>query len=78
MAWFKRDGAGYRLKIGREGLRFGEHQWFRADSLDEVIERLSMARQVIETSEALRAQIATNSRARSLRMQGSRKVKKPA
>ncbi|MGC5777584.1 hypothetical protein [Methylobacterium sp. NFXW15] len=78
VAWFKRDGSGYRLKIGREGLKFGEHQWFRADSLDDVIERLSMARQVIEASDPLKAQIATNSKARSERMQGSRKAKKPA
>ncbi len=78
VAWFKKDGAGYRLKIGREGLKFGEHQWFKADSLDEVIERLTMARQVIEANDALKAQIATNSKARSERMQGSRKAKKTA
>jgi hypothetical protein len=78
VAWFKRDGSGYRLKIGREGLRFGDHQWFAADNLDEVVERLSMARQVIEASEPLRAQIIANSRARSERMQGTRKAKKPA
>ena len=78
VAWFKRDGSGYRLKIGREGLKFGEHQWFKADSLDEVIERLTMARQVIEGSDALKAQIATNSKARSERMQGSRKARKTA
>ena len=77
-AWFKRDGSGYRLKIGREGLRFGDHQWFAAANLDEVIERLSMARLVIEASEPLRAQITTNSKARSERMRGSRKAKKPA
>lgn len=76
VAWFKPDGAGYRLKIGREGLRFGDHQWFRAATLDEVIERLQMARQVIEGSDALRAQIATNSKARSDRMQGARKERK--
>ena len=78
VAWFKRDGSGYRLKIGREGLKFGEHQWFKAADLDEVIERLTMARQVIEGSDALKAQIATNSKARSERMQGSRKTKKAA
>lgn len=78
VAWFKKDGAGYRLKIGREGLKFGEHQWFKADSLDEVIERLTMARQVIEANDALKAQIATNSKARSERMQGSRKARKTA
>lgn len=76
VAWFKRDGSGYRLKIGREGLKFGEHQWFKAADLDEVIERLTMARQVIEASDALKTQIATNSKARSERMQGSRKAKK--
>ncbi|KQO67249.1 hypothetical protein ASF18_11295 [Methylobacterium sp. Leaf89] len=76
VAWFKRDGGGYRLKIGREGLRFGDHQWFAAANLDEVMERLGMARQVIEASEPLRAQIIANSRARSERMQGTRKTKK--
>ncbi|CAO4148650.1 hypothetical protein GPNCGGLF_LOCUS2949 [Methylorubrum aminovorans] len=75
VAWFKRDGSGYRLKIGREGLKFGEHQWFKADSLDEVIERLTMARQVIESSDPLKAQIATNSKARGDRMKGTRKPK---
>ncbi|CAO4176032.1 hypothetical protein [Methylorubrum populi] len=78
VAWFKRDGAGYRLKIGREGLKFGEHQWFKAADLDEVIERLTLAQQVIEANDALKAQIATNSKARSERMQGSRKAKKTA
>lgn len=78
VAWFKRDGSGYRLKIGREGLKFGEHQWFKAADLDEVIERLTMARQVIEANEVLKAQIATNSKARSERIQGSRKAKKTA
>jgi hypothetical protein len=78
VAWFKKDGTGYRLKIGREGLKFGEHQWFAAATLDEVIERLTMARQVIEASDPLKAQIATNSKARSERMQGSRKAKKTA
>lgn len=78
VAWFKRDGSGYRLKIGREGLRFGDHQWFAAANLDEVVERLSMARQVIEASEPLRAQIIANSKARSARMQGTRKAKKSA
>jgi hypothetical protein len=78
VAWFKRDGSGYRLKIGRERLRFGEHQWFAAATLDEVIERLTMARQVIEGSDTLRAQIATNSKARSERMQGAWKTRKPA
>jgi hypothetical protein len=76
VAWFKRDGSGYRLKIGREGLKFGEHQWFKAADLDEVIERLTMARQVIEGSDALKAQIATNSKARSERMQGSTRIRK--
>lgn len=75
VAWFKRDGAGYRLKIGREGLKFGEHQWFAAATLDEVIERLTMARQVIESSDALKAQISTNSKARGDRMKGTRKPK---
>ncbi|WP_455977041.1 hypothetical protein [Methylorubrum populi] len=78
VAWFKRDGSGYRLKIGREGLKFGEHQWFKAADLDEVIERLTLAQQVIEANDALKAQIATNSKARSERMQGSRKAKKTA
>lgn len=78
VAWFKKDGTGYRLKIGREGLKFGEHQWFKAADLDEVIERLTIARQVIEANDALKAQIATNSKARSERMQGSRKTKKTA
>ncbi|UYW27713.1 hypothetical protein OKC48_04155 [Methylorubrum extorquens] len=78
VAWFKKDGSGYRLKIGREGLKFGEHQWFKAADLDEVIERLTMARQVIEANDALKTQIATNSKARSERMQGSRKAKKTA
>lgn len=78
VAWFKPDGSGYRLKIGREGLRFGDHQWFKAATLDEVIERLTLARQVIEGSDALRQQIATNSKARSARMQGARKERKKA
>ena len=77
-AWFRPEGAGYRIKIGREALKFGEHQWFLADSLDEVIERLKLARQVIEASDTLRAQIAANSKARGERMQGARKAKKPA
>lgn len=78
VAWFKRDGSGYRLKIGREALKFGDHQWFAAATLDEVIERLTMAQQVIESSDALRQQIVKNSNARSERMQGARKAKKPA
>ncbi|MCK2054754.1 hypothetical protein [Methylobacterium sp. 37f] len=77
-AWFRPEGAGYRLKIGREALRFGEHQWFAAANLDEVVERLKMARQVIEASDTLRAQIAANSKARGERMQGARKARKPA
>ncbi|WP_426313495.1 hypothetical protein ACN9MF_17905 [Methylobacterium fujisawaense] len=78
VTWFRPDGSGYRLKIGREGLKFGEHQWFAAATLDEVIERLRMAKAVIEGSDALRAQVATNSKARSERMQGTRKPRKPA
>lgn len=78
VTWFRPDGSGYRLKIGREALKFGEHQWFAAATLDEVIERLRMAKAVIEGSDSLKAQIATNSKARSERMQGTRKAKKPA
>ncbi|WP_342162542.1 hypothetical protein [Methylobacterium sp. SD21] len=78
VTWFKRDGAGYRVKIGREALKFGDHQWFAAASLDEVIERLKMAKEVITNSEALRQQIVRNSNARSERMQGTRKAKKAA
>ena len=53
-AWFRPEGAGYRIKIGREALKFGEHQWFLADSLDEVIELINLSRQVYVVSDHIR------------------------
>lgn len=67
VAWFKRDGRAYWVKIGRRALKFGEYQWFAAATLDEVIERLKMTKEVISDSDAFKQQIVQNSNARSER-----------
>ncbi len=78
VTWFRPGGSGYRLKIGREGLKFGEHQWFAAATLDEVIERLRMAKAVIEGCDALRAQIATKQQGAQRAHAGRTEDRKPA
>ncbi len=59
--WFRKDGNGYVLRIGRNALEIAGSKLFRAQDLDGVIQLLNAAKVAIETDKALQDTIATNS-----------------
>ena len=75
--WFRKDGAGYVVRIGRNGFEVAGSKLFRADDLDGVVTILNAAKQAIQADKKLQEEIAIHSMERSERLkQGSAKGSK--
>lgn len=76
--WFKREGAEYIVRVGRNAFEIAGSKLFRAKDLDTVIELLGAARQGIKEDKALQQVIAKHSEARSERLKEGRAKGKAA
>ena len=74
--WFRRDGAGYVVRIGRNAFEIAGSKLFRAADLDKVVEILTAAKTTIEQDKKLQDTIALQSLERSERLKKGRAKKK--
>lgn len=70
--WFKREGAEYIVRIGRNAFEIAGAKLFRAKDLDAVVELLGAAKQAINEDKALQQVITKHSEARSERLKAGR------
>ncbi|MGO1160854.1 hypothetical protein ACTOV4_02725 [Brucella sp. C7-11G] len=70
--WFKRDGAEYIVRIGRNAFEIAGSKLFRAKNLDAVVELLGAAKQAIRDDKQLQQVIAKHSSERSERLRVGR------
>lgn len=73
--WFRKDGAGYVVRIGRNAFEIAGSKLFRAADLDKVIELLAAAKAAIQQDKKLQDVIALHSLERSERLKKGRKAK---
>lgn len=74
--WFRKDGAGYVVRIGRNAFEIAGSKLFRAEDLDGVAKILTAAKQAIQQDKKLQDLIALHSLERSERLAAGRKKKK--
>ncbi|HWV32182.1 MAG TPA: hypothetical protein VN038_21120 [Dyadobacter sp.] len=74
--WFRKDGAGYVVRIGRNAFEIAGSKLFRAADLDKVVEILTAAKMTIEQDKKLHDTIALHSLERSERLKKGRAKKK--
>ncbi|MBB2905815.1 hypothetical protein FHR76_002197 [Rhizobium sp. RAS22] len=74
--WFRKDGAGYIVRIGRNAFEIAGSKLFRAVDLDKVVEILNAAKMAIEQDKKLQDTIALHSLERSERLKKGRAKKK--
>ncbi|CDZ31175.1 Hypothetical protein NGAL_HAMBI490_60540 [Neorhizobium galegae bv. officinalis] len=70
--WFRKDGAGYVVRIGRNGFEIAGSKLFKAADLDVVVEVLKAAKDVIQADKKLQDTIALHSMERSERLKVGR------
>ncbi|GAA5657114.1 hypothetical protein Brsp06_03488 [Brucella sp. NBRC 13694] len=70
--WFKKDGAEYIVRIGRNAFEIAGAKLFKAKDLDAVVELLGAAKQAINDDKALQQVITKHSEARSERLKEGR------
>lgn len=70
--WFRKDGAGYVVRIGRNAFEIAGSKLFRASDLDKVVELLVAAKAAIEQDKKLQDAIALHSMERSERLKAGR------
>lgn len=70
--WFRKDGAGYVVRIGRNAFEIAGSKLFRASDLDKVVEILNAAKMAIEQDKKLQDNIALHSMERSERLKAGR------
>ncbi|UPA25362.1 hypothetical protein [Shinella oryzae] len=70
--WFRRDGANYVVRIGRNAFEIAGSKLFRAADLDGVMEVLGAAKDAIKADTALQDAIALHSMERSERLKKGR------
>jgi hypothetical protein len=79
--WFRRDGANYVVRIGRNAFEIAGSKLFKAADLDSVMEILGAAKEAIKADTKLQDTIALHSMERSERLKKGRaagKAKKTA
>ncbi|MEW9616040.1 hypothetical protein AB3G45_19685 [Shinella sp. S4-D37] len=79
--WFRRDGANFVVRVGRNAFEIAGSKLFRAADLDAVVEILAAAKEAIKGDKALQDVIALHSMERSERLKKGRaagKAKKAA
>jgi hypothetical protein len=74
--WFRKDGAGYVVRIGRNGFELAGSKLFKAADLDAVQEVLKAAKDVIQSDKKVQDMIALHSMERSTRLKAGRANKK--
>ncbi|WVT74001.1 hypothetical protein QM996_02485 [Sinorhizobium chiapasense] len=70
--WFRKDGAGYVVRIGRNAFEVAGSKLFRAADLDGVVELLTAAKAAIGQDQKLQETIAKHSAERSERLKAGR------
>ena len=70
--WFRKDGAGYIVRIGRNAFEIAGSKLFRAADLDGVVTILNAAKDAIKADTKLQDAIAVHSMERSERLKAGR------
>ncbi|MDT4832136.1 hypothetical protein FQZ97_656770 [compost metagenome] len=70
--WFRKDGAGFIVRIGRNAFEVAGSKLFRANDLDGVVELLTAAKAAIGQDKKLQDVIALHSMERSERLKKGR------
>ncbi|UVV67087.1 hypothetical protein [Brucella anthropi] len=70
--WFKKEGAEYIVRVGRNAFEIAGAKLFKAKDLDTVVELLGAAKQAIKEDKALQQVIARHSADRSERLKAGR------
>ncbi len=73
--WFRKDGAGYVVRVGRNAFEIAGSKLFRANDLDEVVVILSAAKEAIQADTKLQETIIKFSKERSERLKKGRAKK---
>lgn len=76
--WFRKDGAGYVVRIGRNAFEVAGSKLFRAADLDKVVDILTAAKMAIQQDKDLQDKIALHSMERSERLKKGRAKGKAA
>jgi hypothetical protein len=76
--WFRKDGSGYVVRIGRNAFEIAGSKLFRAADLDKVVDILTAAKAAIEQDKELQDKIALHSMERSERLKKGRAKGKAA
>lgn len=79
--WFRKDGANYMVRIGRNAFEVAGSKLFKAADLDAVVELLKAAKMAIQQDKDLQDKIALHSMERTERLKVGRakgKAKKEA
>lgn len=76
--WFRKDGAGYIVRIGRNAFEIAGSKLFRAADLDGVVTILKAAKEAIQADKKLQDAIAIHSMERSERLKVGRAKGKAA
>ncbi|MNV66088.1 hypothetical protein D3C71_1588240 [compost metagenome] len=76
--WFRKDGAGYVVRIGRNAFEIAGSKLFKAADLDAVVTILNAAKEAIAADKKLQDQIALHSMERSERLKTGRAKSKAA
>lgn len=70
--WFRKDGPGYIVRIGRNAFEIAGSKLFRAADLDGVVTILNAAKDAIKADTKLQDAIAVHSMERSERLKAGR------
>lgn len=70
--WFRKDGVGYIVRIGRNAFEIAGSKLFRAADLDGVVTILNAAKDAIKADTKLQDAIAVHSMERSERLKAGR------
>lgn len=73
--WFKRNGTGYLVSIGRSPLAIAGTEWFAADDIDGVIAVLAAGREVIQTDKQVQAAVIERAAVKGAKLAAARKAK---
>ncbi len=73
--WFRKDGAGYVVRIGRNAFEIAGSKLFKASDLDQVVAILTAAKEAIQADAKLQETITKFSKERSERLKKGRAKK---
>ncbi len=73
--WFRKDGAGYVVRVGRNAFEIAGSKLFKASDLDQVVAILTAAKEAIQADAKLQETITKFSKERSERLKKGRAKK---